>query len=230
MDMELKDLTKYKNRNDIRLDELIDVANSFIGLIAPEQPSERVSERLNERALRYYISEGIIDRPVGKSGTSSLYSNRHLLQILALKRLQSSFLPIKQIKEVLPDKSDDELRGIVAGKPDKDTPKERQDALFYLDSLLPENHEKARVEIPATGKRKPYPKSLQPNLSLYESKSSFSEAKPPAIESWERFVLDDGIELNIRSDRLGELRPHEMKRTLERTLNLLKHKNRQRKK
>jgi hypothetical protein len=106
----------------------------------------------------------------------------------------------------------------------------RQDALFYLDTLLLESHEKARVEIPATENSRPHPKSSQPNLSVNESKFSFSEAKSPAIESWERFVLDDGIELNIRSDRLGELRPHEMKRILERTLNLLKHKNSQRKK
>jgi DNA-binding transcriptional MerR regulator len=228
--MKLTDLNKYENRNDIRLDELIDIANSFIELIAPEQPSERVSERLNERALRYYMAEGLIDRPVGKSGTSSLYGNRHLLQILALKRLQSSFLPIKHIKEVLPDKSDDELRSIVAGKPDKGTPKERQDALFYLDSLLPADQRKARVEIPSAEKSRPHPKGLQQNLSVHESKFSLSDAKSPAIESWERFVLDDGIELNIRSDRLGELKSHEMKRILERTLNLLKHKYWQRKK
>jgi len=118
----------------------------------------------------------------------------------------------------------------VVGKPDKDASRVRQDALFYLDSLLPENHEKARVEMPATGKSKPHPKSLQPNLSVHKSKFSFSEAKSPSIESWERLVLDDGIELNIRSDRLGELRPHKMKKILEITLNLLKHKNRQRKK
>jgi DNA-binding transcriptional MerR regulator len=228
--MKLKDITKYKNRSDIRLDELIDTANSFIELIAPEQPSERVSERLNERALRYYMAEGIIDRPIGKSGTSSLYSNRHLLQILALKRLQSSFLPIKQIKELLADKSDDELWGILVGKPDKDAPKARQDALFYLNSLLPESHEKVQIDIPANGKSRSHSKGLQPNLSVHESKISFSKAKSPAIESWERFVLDDGIELNIRSDRLGKLRPQEMKRILERTLNLLKRKYQQQKK
>jgi DNA-binding transcriptional MerR regulator len=225
MDMELKDLTKYENRNDIRLDELIDVANSFIGLIAPEQPSERVSERLNERALRYYISEGIIDRPVGKSGTSSLYSNRHLLQILALKRLQSSFLPIKHIKEVLPDKSDDELRRIVVGKPDKDAPKERQDALSYLDSLLPADHEKAQVEIPSAKKSRLYPKNLQRKLSLDESKPQFSEIKSLSMASWERLVLDDGIELNIRSDRIGNLKGNEIKRMVERILNLLKRRH-----
>ena len=97
--MELRELDIYRYRDDLKLDELVDIANSFVELVAPEQPSDRVAERLNERTLRYYITKGLVDRPIGKEGTAALYSYRHLLLILALKRLQAAYFPIKRIKE-----------------------------------------------------------------------------------------------------------------------------------
>lgn len=87
------ELERHRSRTDIKLDELLEIANHLIGLVVPEQPSDRVAETLNERSLRYYISEGLVDRPLGKEGVSALYGYRHLVQILAIKRLQGSSYP-----------------------------------------------------------------------------------------------------------------------------------------
>jgi hypothetical protein len=50
--------------------------------------------------------------------------------------------------------------------------------------------------------------------------------EPPASSgsSWERFVLGDGIELHVRTDRKGELRTSEIRRMVERLLQSLKGK------
>ena len=44
----------------------------------------------NARALRYYTSLGLIDRPALMRGRTALYGRRHLLQVVAIKRLQES--------------------------------------------------------------------------------------------------------------------------------------------
>ncbi|SLM27569.1 hypothetical protein MTBBW1_1040026 [Desulfamplus magnetovallimortis] len=44
--MNIDELKKCKSRNDIRMDELLSIANFFIDMIVPEQASERVSKKL----------------------------------------------------------------------------------------------------------------------------------------------------------------------------------------
>jgi DNA-binding transcriptional MerR regulator len=273
--MELNELDRYRDRDDLRLDELVDIANSFVELVAPEQPSDRVAERLNERTLRYYITKGLVDRPSGKEGAAALYSYRHLLQILALKSLQASYFPIKRIKEVLAGKSNDELKIILAGEPQERVFDVRQKAISYLDSLLSDGRDdfvqRSDVDLHALPKeRKKTDRwaftldeegaldalALEEDIDsaideLFEDSSAEREVsdpkqelsprlsplrrrravyQSPAVASWERFTLDDGVELHIRSDRVGRLRGSEVRRIAERILNLLKHRSARRKK
>lgn len=64
-----------------------------IGRVLAEQPepagdSKRVRWNPNARLVRYYTTLGLLDRPVEFRGRTALYSWRHLLQLLAIKRLQ----------------------------------------------------------------------------------------------------------------------------------------------
>jgi DNA-binding transcriptional MerR regulator len=212
------ELERHRGRADIRLDELIEIANHLISLVVPEQPSDRVAETLNERTLRYYITEGLIDRPLGKEGTAALYGYRHLLQILAIKLLQGSYLPIRRIREVLADKSNEELEMILAEG---------------LEGPVTNLHQAFRQPLGNL----PLPRMATPSrrrLMLREPEVPLkmdSPAPPPAFQrespapagsSWERFVLGDGIELHVRADRKGGLRGSEIRRIMERLLQTLK--------
>lgn len=42
----------------------------------------------NERSIRYYTTLGLLDRPVEIRGRTALYGPRHLMQLVAIKRLQ----------------------------------------------------------------------------------------------------------------------------------------------
>jgi hypothetical protein len=67
---------------------------------------------------------------------------------------------------------------------------------------------------------------VQPLRSpLSESVSCFL-LEPPSSSgsSWERFVLGDGIELHVRTDRKGDLRGSEIRRIVARLLQSLKGK------
>jgi len=228
--MELSELQKYRHRDDLRLDELVDVANTFVQVVAPEQPSDRVAELLNERTLRYYITKGLVDRPIGKEGTAALYGYRHLVQVLVLKRLQASYLPIKRIKEIIAGKSEDELLELLRGAPKEQERDMRKKALSYLNSLITEQPEKeVYLDKSASPARDEYHLNL---LSPHSPpiKSEPSKERMPAVDSWERFILEDGVELHVRSDRIANLRGSEVRRVAERILNLLRHKYERKKK
>jgi len=215
-----KELERHRGRTDIRLDELVEIANHLISLVVPEQPSDRVAETLNERALRYYITEGLIDRPLGKEGTAALYGYRHLLQILAVKLLQGSYLPIRRIREVLADKSNEELELILA------------EGLEGPARNLQQAFSRPLYDIPPGRMATPSRRRLllrEPEAPL---RSSGPEPTPPFLleppspagSSWERFVLGDGIELHVRTDRKGDLRGSEIRRIVARLLQSLQGK------
>lgn len=216
-----EELDKYEGREDLRLDELLDAANSLMEAVAPVQPSDRVTETLSERTLRYYISQGLVDRPSGKEGSSALYGYRHLLQLLALKRLQASYLPVKKIREIVPESTNGALRAIISGG-EQQGPMEtgslsstRDSAIAFLDSISQDRPAARGSQSPGT----PPPSSPAPGM---QSLSGTAGSTPPEAESWERYVLDDGIELHIRSDRRSSLRKSEARRLFDRLLKIFK--------
>jgi len=195
--MKLNGLWDYRNRKDLRLTELVDISNDLIGEVAPKQPSDRVTETINERILRYYMAQGLVDRPLGRKGAAALYGYRHLLQILAIKALQGSYLPIKHIRSVLADKSDKDLERIL------------------------ERFSKGPVIYP--GRRLRELEGEKEHRRLGKSRQAASaKTGPQTGSSWERFTLLDGIELHIRSDRKGSLQTSKTRRMLERVLESLK--------
>lgn len=55
----------------------------------------------NRRTIRYYTTLGLLDRPVEMRGRTAFYNRRHLLQLVAIKRLQARGLTLSQVQERL---------------------------------------------------------------------------------------------------------------------------------
>lgn len=62
--------------------------------------SARVRAVPDARTIRYYSTLGIVDRPA-LLGRTALYGERHLLQLVAIKRLQAEGLALTQVQERL---------------------------------------------------------------------------------------------------------------------------------
>ncbi len=97
------------------LDELLAEVGKLVtslGLLGIHKDN-RVSDLPDVRTVRYYTSLGLIDRPqiLGRQG---IYGRRHLLQILAVKALQTLHLPLQEIQNKLFGLSDAELEGLTA--------------------------------------------------------------------------------------------------------------------
>ena len=61
----------------------------------------RVRWEPNARLLRYYTTLGLLDRASYMSGRTAYYSRRHLLQLLAIKRLQQQGHSLQEIQKLL---------------------------------------------------------------------------------------------------------------------------------
>lgn len=75
-------------------------------------PNGRVRGIPDLRTIRYYTTLGLLDRPAQMRGRTALYAHRHLLQLVAVKRLQARGLALAEIQEKLLGQTDRQLASI----------------------------------------------------------------------------------------------------------------------
>lgn len=63
----------------------------------------------DKRTLRYYTTLGLMDRPAAMRGRTGLYDRRHLVQVVAIKRLQARGRSLRQIQAELAGRPPSEL-------------------------------------------------------------------------------------------------------------------------
>jgi len=91
------------------LDELAERVDTALAVDYPGPPSGRVRAVPDRRVIRWYTTIGLIDRPVAHRGRTALYGPRHLLQLVAVKRLQARGLPLVAIQQELAGATDSQL-------------------------------------------------------------------------------------------------------------------------
>ena len=94
------------------LDELAERVDAALAVGYDGQSSGRVREVPDQRAIRYYTTLGLVDRPIARRGSTVLYGPRHLLQLVAIKKLQARGLPLARIQVELAGATDDQLRRV----------------------------------------------------------------------------------------------------------------------
>ncbi|MCW2664139.1 MAG: hypothetical protein JWP83_5291 [Mycobacterium sp.] len=96
------------------LDELVRrVAAGLADPAYPGAPNGRVRSLPDRRVVRWYTTTGLIDRPT-MQGRTALYSPRHLLQIVAIKRRQAEGRSLADIQAELAGATDETLRKVAA--------------------------------------------------------------------------------------------------------------------
>jgi DNA-binding transcriptional MerR regulator len=94
------------------LEQLADRVVDALAVDYDGQPSGRVREVPNGRTIRWYTTIGLVDRPAAMRGRTALYGRRHLLQLVAVKRLQAAGRPLAEVQEELLGRTDTELARI----------------------------------------------------------------------------------------------------------------------
>src|SRR3954468_20845544 len=73
-------------------------------------PNGRIRDVPDLRTTRYYTTLGLLDRPAEMRGRTALYGPRHLLQLVAVKKLQAGGLSLAQVQERLAGATEAALR------------------------------------------------------------------------------------------------------------------------
>lgn len=100
---------------NLTLEELADEVAyllEYYNLLGAHDDS-RVSPIPDARTIRYYTTLGLLERP-RVEGRQARYGKRHLLQVLAIKALQSHGFPLSEIQSRIYGRSDSELEGMLA--------------------------------------------------------------------------------------------------------------------
>jgi hypothetical protein len=122
------------------MDELVERVRRALAAEYPGAPNGRVREVPDRRAIRWYTTTGLVDRPLGMRGRTALYGPRHLLQIVAVKRRQADGRSLADIQAELAGATDAELT-FVARVPNE---------LLETNGAAPDPDEPARTRFWAT--------------------------------------------------------------------------------
>lgn len=94
--------------------ELADRVQAVLESTGTSVTSGRIRERPDVRTLRYYTTIGLLDRPAEMRGRTAYYARRHLVQAVAIKRLQAEGLPLAEVQRRLLGASAQELEKLAA--------------------------------------------------------------------------------------------------------------------
>ncbi|MFI6497318.1 MerR family transcriptional regulator [Nonomuraea typhae] len=72
----------------------------------PQRANGRIQEVPGERLIRWYTTIGLVDPPLTRRGRIAQYGRRHLLQVVAVKRLQAEGHSIAEIQSRLAGATD----------------------------------------------------------------------------------------------------------------------------
>src|SRR6266496_1439423 len=102
------------------LDQLAERVGAALSVDYDGQASGRVREVPDQRAIRYYTTIGLVDRPAAMRGRTALYVRRHLLQLVAIKRLQADGLSLARIQRELAGATNAQLERVARIPPAED--------------------------------------------------------------------------------------------------------------
>jgi DNA-binding transcriptional MerR regulator len=162
---------------------------------------------ISVRTIRYYINEGLLPQPTYQ-GKYSYYSLNYLDRLELIRRMKESYLPLREIREIMNSLSDDQVSMRLNELPPS-SPKfsveqpSRQPAakpgaraLDYINQVMDQqtkNRMKGTLNQPPSSFSKPREMA---------SPINFNAAEPsPTMERdniWQRISLAPGVELHLR--------------------------------
>lgn len=176
------------------LEGLCREANARLSRYLPLSTSQRVREEVTPRLVRHYTRLGVLDPPL-RQGKRALYTPRHLLQLLVLRRLMAEGYASSALGDLVRRKSDEELLALLEGGATL-APNPSNPALGYLGAL-----------------RKQFGMPMATLSSPPEEEES--------QEVWRRFEVALGLEVHLREDFPLPKTPREMEALLDAIRNRL---------
>ncbi len=169
-----------KNNPSWSLEEFVQVANNLLPQFLPAQKGNtRVREEVTPRLIRHYTTLGMLDEPL-KDGRYAVYTYRHLLQILVVRRLLAEGFGANAIDRLATQRDNTELENLLAGGVQLSV-STANPALAYLQQI-----QKKQSSVPAA------PAPPAPPMESANLKTDTT--------SWIRIEILPGLEIHVRED------------------------------
>lgn len=216
------------------LEAFVQVANDLLPQYLPPAADSRSrsAEAVNPRLVRYYTTQGVLDRPA-RQGREARYTYRHLLQLLVVRRLLAEGYSTTAIQPITIEKSDADLEALLQGGI-QITVEAANPALAFLQSLKarkapssPPPPSPSAFDQPSRQLLKQPPSSRSASPTGKRSASSedtFSEPlagldsqpnQPEPVSRWQRIEILPGLEVQVRDDFVPPSTPQEHENLLQ---------------
>jgi DNA-binding transcriptional MerR regulator len=96
----------------VTLEVLVNLVADILATGYEEPANGQVRAVPDVRTIRYYTTIGLVDRPLAMQGRTGLYGWRHVLQLVAIKRLQAEGLSLVEIQQRLIGMPDQQLAAL----------------------------------------------------------------------------------------------------------------------
>lgn len=186
------------------MDQLVLETARLIPMFAREQSRYRVNVYPDDRTIRYYFVRGLIDRSTESQGTASLFNSRQLLQVVAIKKLQTEYLPLRKIKEVMAGLDNEGLKMLLIVEPEPAL--NSREYGEFIQKMMPVKKMARMASLSRRRQGVSEPKILfsesceipEPVRSVLASEGIAKERQ--IGENWLRVKVTDDLELSLKSD------------------------------
>lgn len=162
---------------------------------------------ISVRTIRYYIEEGLLPQP-SYQGKYSYYDLNYLDRLELIRRLKDSYLPLREIREIMSSLSDDEVQlklkelPMTSQKqgseplPAQQAGKPGENALRYINQLM---EDQTRYKTKGTGGKSASKIDDQNEIGMQANIRS-PDASPAHTDDqiWQHITLAPGVELHLR--------------------------------
>ena len=205
----MKELDRFKQMPPCTAEALISSLGEILPQTAGIQERYKVTDVPTIRTLRFYVTQGLLDKPLAYEHRTALYGYRHLLQVVVIKCLQANHIPIRKIRDVLQGLSNEEMERLV------DLPtgavRVEQSVTDALNLQAPSLPKAPGQKYYGSGLASPLlrgilqsrfsSRSVRPEPQMVAEESKPRYAEPPAIpNSWRHLEVGPGVEIHLRAD------------------------------
>ena len=199
---------RYRGESSFTMTQFTAILREQIPQIAPTQTKYRVTEIPSERTIRFYTANKLVDKPLARDGVLALYGYRHLLQVLAIKYLQSQYLPLVKIRSLVENISNRELELLI---PEIAPVTAAHRGIAREDRQVVDNSFYRHVD-----------KLQDQPASLLQPTGGTAKTEEPAADTWHRIEVGPGIELHVHTATLSAENRDRLRGTLLHELGVLR--------
>ena len=194
------------------LERFVEVTNDLLPQFLPDQVAgSRGQEPVNPRLVRHYTTQGLLDKPL-KQGREARYRYRHLLQLLAIRRLLAEGYSATSIGSLIGGRANTVLEDLLQGGVQL-TVEAANPALAFLSQIR--DREDSRPQERSTAGRKRASSRGAKAAPPASAPSPMTDLSASASATWTHLDLLDGLELHVREDFVLPATTHERERLLQ---------------